>query len=99
MFYKDLFHMPFGMNHQTGRLHLGKWEVPMPRSRVGRIVVGLVLVIGGCLGFLPILGFWMVPLGLLVLSQDLRFVRRKRRQLAIWWEYRRRAKAGRVKKH
>lgn len=67
----------------------------MPRSRVGRIVIGSLLVVGGCLGFLPILGFWMVPLGLLVLSQDLRFVRRKRRQLAIWWEHRRRARQAR----
>lgn len=67
----------------------------MPRSRVGRIVVGTLFVIGGLLGFLPILGFWMVPLGLLILSQDLRFVRRKRRQLAIWWEYRKRARQTR----
>ena len=67
----------------------------MPRSRVGRIVIGTLLIIGGFLGFLPILGFWMVPLGLLVLSQDLRIVRRKRRQLAIWWEYRKRARQAR----
>jgi len=74
---------------------MGKWSVAMPRSRIGRIVIGTVLVIGGLLGFLPVLGFWMVPLGLLVLSQDLRFVRRKRRQLAIWWEYRKRARQAR----
>ena len=34
----------------------------MPRSRVGRIATGSALVVGGTLGFLPILGFWMVPL-------------------------------------
>ena len=87
--------MHFGVNARTGRLHLGKWSMPMPRSRIGRIVIGSGLVLGGCLGFLPILGFWMVPLGLVVLSQDLRFVRRKRRQLAIWWEYRKRARKAR----
>ncbi|MGP4803809.1 PGPGW domain-containing protein [Agrobacterium cavarae] len=87
--------MNFGIHPKTGRLHMGKWSVAMPRSRIGRIVIGTVLVIGGLLGFLPVLGFWMVPLGLLVLSQDLRFVRRKRRQLAIWWEHRKRARQAR----
>lgn len=67
----------------------------MPRSRVGRIIIGLLLVVGGVLGFLPILGFWMVPLGLLVLSQDLPFVRRQRRRLTVWWATRRRAKEAR----
>ncbi|MEH3092334.1 MAG: hypothetical protein PGN20_09910 [Agrobacterium cavarae] len=87
--------MNFGIHPKTGRLHMGKLSVAMPRSRIGRIIIGTVLVICGLLGFLPVLGFWMVPLGLLVLSQDLRFVRRKRRQLAIWWEYRKRARQAR----
>jgi len=43
-------------------------EFKMPRSRGLRIMVGILLTTGGILGFLPILGFWMVPLGLLVLS-------------------------------
>ena len=67
----------------------------MPRSRVGRIIVGVLLIICGLLGFLPVLGFWMVPLGLLVLSQDLPFVRRQRRRLAVWWARRRRAREAR----
>ncbi|XUY27850.1 hypothetical protein RMR21_005705 [Agrobacterium sp. rho-8.1] len=87
--------MTFGLHPKTGRLHLGKWSLAMPRSRVGRILIGSALVIGGILGFLPILGFWMVPLGLLVLSQDLPFVRRKRRRLSVWWARRQRAKAAR----
>ena len=66
----------------------------MPRSRVGRIIVGILLIICGLLGFLPVLGFWMVPLGLLVLSQDLPFVRRQRRRLTVWWARRRRAREG-----
>ncbi len=84
--------MNFGMHPKTGRLHLGRWSLAMPRSRVGRIAIGVTLIIGGILGFLPILGFWMVPVGLLILSQDLPFVRRKRRQLALWWAYRKRAR-------
>lgn len=85
----------FGMDPQTGKLVLGSVQIPMPRSRIGRIVIGLALIIGGTLGFLPILGFWMLPLGFLVLSQDLPFVRRQRRKLACWWARRRGARNGR----
>ncbi|MDR6819096.1 hypothetical protein J2X76_004278 [Neorhizobium sp. 2083] len=83
----------FGMDPQSGKLMLGGVEIPMPRSRIGRVIVGLVLILGGLLGFLPILGFWMLPLGFLVLSHDLPFVRRQRRRIALWWARRRSRKA------
>lgn len=51
-----------------------------------RIGLGIALVSGGLLGFLPILGFWMIPLGLLVLSADIALVRRWRRVLQVRWE-------------
>lgn len=35
-----------------------------------RTLLGLLLVAGGTLGFLPILGFWMIPLGIAVISLD-----------------------------
>ena len=61
----------------------------MPASRIGRTVVGIILILGGLLGFLPVLSFWMVPLGLLVLSHDFPTVRRFRRRsevkLGRWW--------------
>ncbi len=55
----------------------------VPASRWVRVVIGLALVFGGFLGFLPILGFWMLPLGLLILSVDLPPVRRLRRRLEV----------------
>jgi cytochrome c biogenesis protein CcdA len=55
----------------------------LPQSRWLRIVVGVTLVIFGFLGFLPILGFWMVPLGLVVLSTDIPAVRRLRRRAEV----------------
>ena len=79
----------FGIDPASGKLAVGGWHLPMPRSRAGRMTVGVVLIVGGTLGFLPVLGFWMVPLGLIVLSHDLPYVRRKRRRLAVWWERRR----------
>jgi hypothetical protein len=84
----------FGIDPATGRLHLGIVETPLPRSKTGRIVIGAGLVGGGVLGFLPVLGFWMVPVGLLVLSQDLNFVRRGRRRVTLWWARRRQGRRG-----
>lgn len=64
----------------------------MPATRIGRIVVGILFVIGGTLGFLPVLGFWMIPLGLLILSVDFPVVRRFRRRHEVkvgrWWQRR-----------
>jgi hypothetical protein len=57
--------------NRKSRIHFGRFSMPIPSSRPLRIMVGLALCAGGLLGFLPILGFWMLPLGLLVLSIDL----------------------------
>jgi hypothetical protein len=59
------------------------FKVSLPGNRLLRVVLGAVLIIGGLLGFLPILGFWMVPLGLIVLSVDSPVVRRFRRNVTV----------------
>lgn len=51
----------------------------LPGSVLLRLILGIALILGGVLGFLPIVGFWMVPLGLLVLSVDFARIRRLRR--------------------
>src|SRR5215211_2557859 len=48
------------------------------RSRLMRISIGLLLTFFGFFGFLPILGNWMLAVGLLVLSVDIAFVRQWR---------------------
>ena len=70
-------------------------EFIMPRSRLLRIVIGFLLVLGGMLGFLPVLGFWMIPLGLVVLSYEFAMVRRWRRRSEVWWANRRGRRRGR----
>lgn len=60
-------------------------HVPLPRSRLLRVSLGVALVMGGLVGFLPILGFWMVPLGVIILSIDLAIARRFRRRIVVWW--------------
>jgi hypothetical protein len=40
-----------------------------------RVPLALGLMAGGFVGFLPVLGFWMLPLGLALLALDLPFMR------------------------
>jgi hypothetical protein len=69
-------------------LHLDRWQRARPRwaarglrwlrkpsARWLRIPIGLLLVLCGLFGFLPVLGFWMLIPGLLLLSLDLPFLR------------------------
>ncbi len=46
--------------------------------------LGFGLILGGVLAFLPILGVWMLPLGLVILSDESTRLRRPRRRLQIW---------------
>ncbi len=60
-------------------------QIRLPQSRPLRIALGVILILAGFVGFLPILGFWMIPLGLMVLSVDLPLARRLRRRAAVRW--------------
>lgn len=59
-----------------------------PSARWIRIPVGVLLIIGGIFSILPLLGLWMLPLGLLLLAQDLPFLRRPTRRALLWIERR-----------
>jgi hypothetical protein len=72
-----------------------------PGSTWVRIPVGILLIIGGLLSFLPILGIWMLPLGLLLLAQDVPFLKRPTSGAMIrlerrWVEWRRRRTLNRA---
>lgn len=58
-----------------------------------RIPLAVVLIGGGFLGFLPILGFWMLPLGLLLLAEDIPVLKRPTMRglgaVQGWWDRRR----------
>jgi uncharacterized RDD family membrane protein YckC len=60
-----------------------------PQVRWLRIIVALLLVAGSVFWFLPILGLWMLPLGLLLLAEDIPPLRRRLVQtllrLQLWW--------------
>lgn len=48
-----------------------------------RSILGVVLLVCGLFGFLPVLGFWMIPIGLALISLDFPPLRRRLRR---WWE-------------
>jgi hypothetical protein len=63
--------------------HLARFERKLPRgparivawlrkpsSRYVRIPLAIFLILGGIFSFLPVLGLWMLPLGLLLFAQD-----------------------------
>lgn len=56
----------------------GDWlsHLRQPSASWLRVPLGILLIVGGFLSFLPILGFWMLPLGLALLSLDVALLRR-----------------------
>jgi len=59
-----------------------------PSARWLRIPAGLALVAGGIFSILPLLGLWMLPIGLLLLAQDVPFLRRPMGRAMLWMERR-----------
>lgn len=64
-----------------------------PNARWVRIPAALLFICGGFLGFLPILGFWMLPIGILLLALDIPLLKRPTAR-ALNWAERRLAAAG-----
>jgi len=62
------------------------------RLRLIRLPVAVFLILGGLLSILPVLGLWMLPLGLMLLAVDVPLLRpyvsnaliRIRRRLGVW---------------
>jgi len=59
-----------------------------PRSTGIRIPAGVLLTFGGVFGFLPVLGFWMLPVGLVLLAEDVPPLRVARSRALDWIERR-----------
>jgi len=53
-----------------------------------RVPAGLLLIVGGFLAILPIFGLWMLPLGLVLLSEDIPPLRRVSGRILAWIEHR-----------
>jgi len=59
-----------------------------PRSRAIRIPMGVSLILGSALWFLPVLGIEMLPIGLLLIAQDIPFLKKPVGRMMIWLERR-----------
>ena len=61
-----------------------------PRARLVRVPLSILCILGGLLWFLPVLGLWMLPIGLILLAQDVPFLRRPVGRALLWaiarWE-------------
>jgi hypothetical protein len=62
-----------------------RW-VRRPSSRLVRIPLAILLVFGGIFSFLPVLGVWMLPLGLILIAQDLPFLQGPMARMLGWIE-------------
>jgi len=87
------------MSEAKGDLHheLDRLERKLPKSAAkpfgklrhpdwkwARIPAGILLIAGGLLSFLPVLGLWMLPLGVALLAIDVPFLRKPTARSIRW---------------
>lgn len=78
---------------------LAKFEQRMPQKLAGflrwlrqphviwiRIPFAVFFILFGMVGFLPLVGFWMIPIGLLLLAEDVPLLARPVAQVLAWIE-------------
>jgi hypothetical protein len=58
-----------------------------PEARWIRLPVGALFILGSALWFLPVLGIEMLPIGLLLIAQDVPFLRRPVGRAVLWLEH------------
>jgi hypothetical protein len=64
---------------------LREWLAHLRRPSASwvRVPLGILLVIGGLLSILPVLGIWMLPLGLVLLALDVVLLRRPTARMLV----------------
>ncbi|NHO57932.1 hypothetical protein GOB86_12865 [Acetobacter lambici] len=55
-----------------------------PRQKWLRLPTGVLLIAGGLFSFLPVLGLWMLPLGVALLAEDFALCRRICARMLDW---------------
>ena len=69
---------PLIESHAMHFVKFGRHKINLPGNRFLRFGLGILLICGGLLWFLPVVGFWMLPLGIAVIAIDIPLVDR-------WW--------------
>lgn len=64
---------------------LADWLAHLRRPSASwvRLPVGLLLILGSLFSFLPVLGLWMLPLGLLLLALDIALLKRPAARMVV----------------
>ncbi len=57
-----------------------------PSSIFWRVPISIALILGGIFSFLPVLGIWMLPLGLILIAQDVPFLQTPLARALGWVE-------------
>lgn len=65
-----------------------------PKGRKVRLPLGVLFLLGGLLWFLPVVGLELIPIGLLLIAQDVPFLRKPVARGTLWLEGRWRALRG-----
>lgn len=95
MAFREIFLIIMKKQHVSGgNIRFGNRVIHIPGSKFQRTVLGILLCLGGIFSFLPVLGIWMLPLGILILSAEYHVVRRFRRRVEVTvgrWYYTRKA--------
>jgi len=55
-----------------------------PSSRLVRVPVAILLIAGGIFSILPVLGLWMLPLGLVLFAQDVPMLQKPIARMLRW---------------
>ena len=69
-----------------GRLRSAVAWLRHPGRRTVRIGAAILLILGGIFSILPVLGLWMLPLGLALLSDDVPGLKPHLETAALWTE-------------
>jgi hypothetical protein len=74
-----------------------------PSSFWVRVIVAVLLILGGAFSFLPVLGLWMLPLGLLLIAQDVPILQKPILISLKWieakWEWLKTSLRGKPQQH
>jgi len=57
-----------------------------PKGRKIRLPLGILFLIGGLFWFLPVVGLELIPIGLLLIAQDVPFLRKPVARATLWLE-------------
>jgi hypothetical protein len=85
---QDLFDRTLDRLEQQARLQKFIRWTRDPAIRRHRLPLGILCVIGGLLWFLPVLGIWLLPIGLVLIAHDVPRLRNPVARMVIWCEAR-----------